>query len=276
MDIGLHSHPDAALGLPHCDLCVGTDRLGQFHSALHQLFWRTDRRHQADLLGLGRTDDLGSQNELHGLGDPHDTGQTLRPAEAGCNPQAHLGLTELGLFTGQADVTGHGQLASAAQRKTVDRGDHRLGQILQLEEHISSADAEFLSVTGGKALHFPDVGPRHKGAARTGEDDHIDLILSLHSFQNGVQIREDLTVEGIERIGPVDGDDSNVSLLLKLHKCHSFYLLFLVKCCWTLRQLVIFLTYNLLKNCNSRFSIRSCTTLQVVSWLFRFLDPRLV
>ena len=69
---------------------------------------------QTDLQSLGGGDGLGGEDQLHGVGGAHDAGQALGAAEAGGDAQAHLGLAELGLLTGQADVAGHGQLAAAA------------------------------------------------------------------------------------------------------------------------------------------------------------------
>ena len=45
-------------------------------------------------------DDLGGEDQLHGVGHPHDAGQALGAAKAGGDAQAPLGLAELGLFAG--------------------------------------------------------------------------------------------------------------------------------------------------------------------------------
>ena len=190
VDVGLHAHADAALGFAHGDLGVGADRVGQLHGLIHQLLGGVDLADQADGLGLVGLDGLGRQNQLHSLADAHDAGQPLGAAEAGSNAQAHLGLAEPGLLAGQSDVAGHAQLTAAAQGEAVYRRNHGLGQVLQLEEHAAAVHAELLAVDRGEALHLTDVGSRHKGAARAGQNHHIDLIVRRHLVDNRVQIAQ--------------------------------------------------------------------------------------
>lgn len=147
------------------------------------------------------------------------------PAEAGGNAQAHLGLAEPGLFAGQSDVAGHAQLTAAAQGEAVYRRNHGLGQVLQLEEHAAAVHAELLAVDRGEALHLTDVGSRHKGAARAGQNHHIDLIVRRHLVDNRVQIAQNLAVQGVQGLLTVDRHDAHMALLFQLHKSHLFCLL---------------------------------------------------
>ena len=176
---------------------------------------------QPQLLGPGGVDGLGGEDQLHRIGDAHDAGQALGAAEAGGDAQAHLRLSELGLFAGQTNVTGHGQLTAAAQGKAVDCGDDGLGEVLQLQKDLVAIAAEFLGLNGSKVLHLADVGPSHKGTARAGEDDHQHLVVGLHRIQGGVQIPQDLLVQGVERLGAVHGQYSDGSALFKGYKRHS-------------------------------------------------------
>ena len=176
---------------------------------------------QADLLGLLGVDVLGGEDELHGVGHPHDAGQALGAAEAGGDAQTHLGLAELGLLAGQADVTGHGQLTAAAQSEAVHRGDDGLGEVLQLQEHTVAVHTELLGLYGGKILHLADVGPGHKGAARAGEDEHQHLVVGLRRVQDGVQILQHLVVQGVQGLGTVHGDDPDGAALFKVYKSHG-------------------------------------------------------
>ena len=70
-------------------------------------------------------------------------------------------------------------------------------------------------------LILADVGPSHKGTARAGEDDHQHLVVGLHRIQGGVQIPQDLLVQGVERLGAVHGQYSDGSALFKGYKRHS-------------------------------------------------------
>ena len=88
--------------------------------------------HQAQLLGLGGADGPGGEDQLHSVGDAHDPGQTLGSPKARGDPKTYLRLAKLGLFTGEADVAGHGQLTPASKSKAVDGRNGGLGQSFQL------------------------------------------------------------------------------------------------------------------------------------------------
>ena len=79
-------------------------------------------------------------------------------------------------------------------------------------------DAELLPVNGGKALHLPDVGARHKRTARAGEDDHPHIIGLLHLGDGFIQVTQYLRVQGVEGFRPVDGEHRHLVLLLVLDK----------------------------------------------------------
>ena len=176
---------------------------------------------QPQLLGPGGVDGLGGEDQLHRIGDAHDAGQALGAAEAGGDAQAHLRLSELGLFAGQTNVTGHGQLTAAAQGKAVDCGDDGLGEVLQLQKDLVAIAAEFLGLNGSEVLHLADVGPSHKGTARAGEDDHQHLVVGLHRIQGGVQIPQDLLIQGVQGLRAVHGQHPDGAALFKGYKRHS-------------------------------------------------------
>ena len=165
--------------------------------------------HQPDLQGTLGVDVPGSEDQLHGVGRAHQPGQTLGAAKAGGDAQAHLGLAELGFLAGHPDVTGHGQLAAAAQGKAVHRGDGGLGQILQLQKHPVAQHAEGLGLRRRQGGHLADVGPGHKGAARTGDHGHQNSVVRLHLVQHGVQLPQHLVVQGVQGFGPVHGDKAH-------------------------------------------------------------------
>ena len=85
--------------------------------------------------------------------------------------------------------------------------------------------AELLAVDGGEALHLADVGARHKGTARAGQNHHVDLVVRSHLVDHRVQIVQHLAVQCVQSLLAVDGYDAHMALLFQLYKAHSFCLL---------------------------------------------------
>ena len=75
--------------------------------------------------------------------------QALGAAAAGKETELHLGLAELGAFNRDPDGAGHRRLAAAAERKAVDRRDHRLAEILDEIEHLLAEAARLFRVDRG-------------------------------------------------------------------------------------------------------------------------------
>ncbi len=88
---------------------------------------------------------------------PTSRGQALRAAVARDNPQLHFRLTELGVLARQAHGASHRDLASAAQRKSIDAGNHRLAQILDQIQHRLPAMRVLLAGDGIVLGQFADV-----------------------------------------------------------------------------------------------------------------------
>ena len=119
-----------------------------------------------------RGDHFAGEHQLHGDALAHQARQALRSAVAGNEAELHFGLAELGVSTGEAHGAGHGDLASAAERESVDAGDHRLAQILDQVEHRLAAMRVLLGRDGIVLREFADVGAGDEGLlARAGEDD---------------------------------------------------------------------------------------------------------
>ncbi|MPM15563.1 hypothetical protein SDC9_61934 [bioreactor metagenome] len=222
VNVGLDALADAALGLADCDLSVGADGVCQLHSLGHKLFGRINIGNQADFLGLGGADHLRGEDKLHGLGNAYDAGQTLSSAEAGGDAQAGLGLAELGLFAGETNIAGHGELAAPAQRETVNSRDDGLGHVLHLEENAAAQNAEFLSVHGSETLHLSDVGSGHKRTACAGQNDHINFRIGFNLINCCAQFGKYLAVEGVQGFLAVDGENADVTLLFEFYESHGY------------------------------------------------------
>ena len=122
---------------------------------------------------LLRRDHFAGEHELHRDPFAHEPRQTLRAAVAGNNPQLHFGLAELGGFAGQAEGAGHSDLASAAERESIDAGDHRLAQVLDQVEHALPAVRVLFArdrVVLGQLANVRAGNERL--LTRPGQDDH--------------------------------------------------------------------------------------------------------
>src|SRR5436305_502606 len=72
-----------------------------------------------------RTDDLPRQYQMLRPAETDNTGKALRGAGAGNDAEAELRLTELRALGGDPHVARQRQLAAAAKRIAVDRGNGR-------------------------------------------------------------------------------------------------------------------------------------------------------
>ena len=93
-----------------------------------QLVVGHDAVDEPDLVGLVGGDRIAGEVELQRARRADEPRQPLRAAEAGDDPEVDLGLAEARRLRGDPHVAGHRELAAAAERDGVDRGDrHRRG-----------------------------------------------------------------------------------------------------------------------------------------------------
>ena len=103
------------------------------------------------------------------------TREALRPAEAGRDAEADLGLAELGVLGGQADVAGQRQFAAAAEGEAVDGGDPGLRGRLEVAQTPARARRS-AAPFGREVLHLGDVGAGDEGlVAGAGQHDDPHL-----------------------------------------------------------------------------------------------------
>ena len=137
--------------------------------------------------------------------------KALGPAVAGDHAQAHLGQPHAGVGGGHTHVRRHGQFKSAAEGKPVDGGHHRLAALLHTVEQVSlSAAGQIFALRLVEICEFLDVRPGHEGLlSGAREDDDPDVCVVLSGFDGRGQGVDDLTVEGVERFRPGDGQGEN-------------------------------------------------------------------
>ena len=92
---------------------------------------------------------------------------------------------------------------------------------IDFTRNAAAVDAELLALDRGEVPHLSDVRAGHEGAARAGEDDHVDLVVGRHLVDGCIQIIEHLAVERVERLLPVNGQNPHMSLLLDFYKSQS-------------------------------------------------------
>ena len=138
----------------------------------HQLRRRHDAVDEPDALGLARADRRAGQNQLHRPALPDEARQPLRAGVAGKDAEVDFGLAEPGGVGREPQRARHRELAAAAERVAVDRGDDRLAQVLDEIEHVLAG--ERVLAARDRRLHrqLVDVGAGDERLlARAGEDD---------------------------------------------------------------------------------------------------------
>ena len=172
--------------------------LSQRYGALQRLAPADHLFHQANALGSGGIDALATQDHALGPALTYQPGQALGAAGAGQQADTRFGQSHLGLFLGDADIAGHGDLKPATHCKTVDRGDGDAAKIRQRLERLAkilrhragggrvAIGEKFQVCTGGKEL-FPG----------TGNDQRINGSVVIELPHQILQRRQALDIPGI-------------------------------------------------------------------------------
>ena len=170
---------------------------------------RHDAIHEPDAVRFGGVDHLAGEEELQRASLADEARQPLRPAVARAEAELHLGLSELRRVGGDADVARHRQLAAAAEREAVDRGDRpawatsrtggrRAGRARARALRLRSASARraramSAPATNARPAPVSDARRRRRRVARASS------IASPSSPMRRV-------VERVQLVGPIDRD----------------------------------------------------------------------
>ena len=231
LQIRLGPTVDGLLGAADGDGGLGCDALHHGLRLLHQAVVGHHAVDQADALGLLRFHLTAGVDQL--LGDPrtHQPGQALGAAEAGDQSQARLRLPKYSLFRRDPQITGHGQLATAAQCVAVHHRQHRLIQLLDAAEQRLGPAGVAPALPAAVVLHLGNVRPCGKSPPLARDDHTPDLTGLLQPADDPVQLGERLVIQRVERLGPAQRDDGNIALPLQsgvlqrrteLLKCHAY------------------------------------------------------
>src|SRR2546422_9316682 len=165
---------------------------------------------EAERQALRRRYLRAQDQDLERLGPADQARHPLRAAEARRDAQVRLGLSHPRRFLHQSEVAGHRDLAAAAERVAVDRGDDGLGEPLDLAHHGVAESDEGVDVAAGEGR--PQIGAGAEDAvARAGDDDRANRVVVLHRVERGVEVPDELDAD---RVGgrTVERDDREALL----------------------------------------------------------------
>ncbi len=136
--------------------------------------------------------------------------QPVQPARRGDQPAQHLGQAKGGLPHGHDEVAGQHELGAAGQRLAVDGGDPRLAALAVYEAREAAALGAQRAAAPGR--HFLQVGARAEGLATGAREHHgADVVVGLGGIDGGFEARGHVAVDGVARLGAVDGDEGDVA-----------------------------------------------------------------
>src|SRR5262245_10185210 len=159
---------------------------------------------------LLRGDLRAEDQELERLRAADQPWHPLRAAEAGRDPEVRLGLPHPRALFEEPEVAGHRDLAAAAERVAVDRGDDGLGEPLDLPHHAVTEADEGVDVVAGEGR--AEVGAGAEDAvARPGDDDRVHRVVALHRVERGVEVAHELDADRVGR-RTVERDDREALL----------------------------------------------------------------
>jgi hypothetical protein len=142
----------------------------------------------------------------------------LRSAAARNESEGNFRLAELRRVHCDSDGASHRRLASAAERKAIDRRYHGLAEVLDEIEDLLPETAGPLRIERSGMRQLADVGARYKcfvAGARQNDTLHRHVISRVLESRSNVCPRR--RVQGVEHLGPIDGHVPDAVLLLIEH-----------------------------------------------------------
>src|SRR5918995_4729165 len=128
-----------------------------------------------------------------------ESGQPLRAAPAGRNPEADFRLSKAGILRGEANIAGDGKFATATECIAIDRGDDWLWQALDGAGERLSLAPERHSAGRGEFDHLLDIGARgERTVAGAGEDDDPHRAILAECVERGAEEIKLFRVESVE------------------------------------------------------------------------------
>lgn len=163
-------------------------------------------------------DHITGEQKLQPLGPADVPDEPLGTPKTRDDPQVDLGLPKTSVFSRYPQMAGHGQLATSAQRKTVDCCDNGPGKTLDEEKHLLAVLGHPATGLGVQIEKFLNIGACHKGlAAGSRQDDPPERIAPGCIFTKKVlQLPHGLLIEGIQGLFPLDGKQQYAAFFFDL------------------------------------------------------------
>ncbi len=153
-------------------------------------------------------DRISRRAHLQGLAHAGDARQPLRPARARQQAELHFRRAELRGRNRDAIVAGKRNLEPAAERRAVDRGDHRLGASLDDVDHLRQH--RLFERLGCAELR--NVGAGEERLALAGDHDRVHAVVSFRLLDRGGQSLPNSCAERVHR-RIVRQDDQHIAML---------------------------------------------------------------
>jgi hypothetical protein len=186
------------------------------------------RPHQPPLEGLLGGEDLGGVHPLQRLLEADDARQEPGRGRLGDDAQTAEDEPDAGLGGGQPDVHRQRHGRADADGGTVDRRDHRLGQLVDGERDLAAGVAhpalerllgEVVAQVFGRGVdalveaeHVAlrrEVHAGAEGAAGAGDDDGADGVVGRIGAEELLELASHGDGERVQRVGPVEGEDGD-------------------------------------------------------------------
>mmetsp|Transcript_34825 Transcript_34825/g.79650 ORF Transcript_34825/g.79650 Transcript_34825/m.79650 type:complete len:286 (+) Transcript_34825:311-1168(+) len=189
------------------NLCGRGDRVVEQAGGGH------DTRDQPALQGFLGAHQVPSEHQLHRARLAESAREALRAAKARDGAKLDLRLAELSGVCGEDEVAAHRELTPAAQREAVDRGDDRLAQLRDLVHLLEQLRLVHVHVVLG--AHGLDVRARgERLLPRPRQHQRPNRLVSVERHRRMRKLRDELGAEGVERLGAVEGDETDRSARL--------------------------------------------------------------
>lgn len=211
---------DRLLAELHNQTRVGANLLAQFDCLTQQLIGWNNLADQANLFGLLGIDHVAGQAHFHGLRLADNASQALGATSSGNGAQCDLWLTELGLVARINDIAHHCQLTATAEGVTVDsRNDWLLGAC-HLSPVVQEITLNALGICVGS--HLLDVGASGKSLLASSQHNGGNVAILAIALQGSGKFLHQAIAEGIQCLGAIQSDNSNIFLLSSHFSLNEF------------------------------------------------------
>jgi len=174
--------------------------LGKPYGAFQQLAF-DDLIHDSGITRFTSADRLAERAHAQCQFDPGQSRQPLRTARSRDQTELHLRLTHLRVRCRHAVVAGHRGLEAAAQRRAMNRGDHRFRAVLDVVQ-------QWIQRRQGQFQKLANIGARDKGSPGTHEHYGTNLTVAFQSFHGLLQLQRNRSAQRVDR-RVVDREDAH-------------------------------------------------------------------